>query len=377
MIKSLLIRNFRIFKEVEIKKLSRVNLFVGKNNSGKSCLIEALQIYATKGNPKILYEINSSRDEHWESIIAEKNDTSIQEVPDPFSYIFNGYSLPEIDGESIEIGPTEDDSKRLKILLRAFQIIEDEEGRRRRVPVKQDLIKDELVDVQIALESTQGGERYHYTALDSHIPSYKRRRIYSGPKDFNINHQVVPTRNISDDKLSVLWDNINLTDLENEVVSCLKIIDSNIEGVALVGDVSERFGRKSKRIPIIRYKGLNERIPLKTMGDGLTRLFHIILALVNSKNGFLLIDEFENGLHWTIHPKIWDIIIRLSQELNVQIIATTHSRDCIKGFYDVWSSKEEYASFYRLEADHLKGTKIINYTCEMLSDAIESDVEVR
>ncbi|MEA1960187.1 MAG: AAA family ATPase [Bacillota bacterium] len=57
MIKSLLIRNFRIFKEREIKKLSQVNLFVGKNNSGKSCLIEALQIYATKGNPKDLYEI--------------------------------------------------------------------------------------------------------------------------------------------------------------------------------------------------------------------------------------------------------------------------------------------------------------------------------
>ncbi len=89
-----------------------------------------------------------------------------------------------------------------------------------------------------------------------------------------INHQLVPIRNINDDKLSVLWDNINLTDLESEVVSCLKIIDSNIEGVALVGDVS---GGKSKRIPIIRYKGLTERIPLKTMGDGLTRLFHIIL----------------------------------------------------------------------------------------------------
>ncbi|MEA1973538.1 MAG: AAA family ATPase [Candidatus Cloacimonadota bacterium] len=376
MIKSLLIRNFRIFKEIEIKKLSRVNLFVGKNNSGKSCLIEALQIYATKGNPKNLYEIVSNRDEDWENIIAEKNETSVQEVPDPFSYIFNGYSLPEIGGESIEIGPTEDASKRLKINLRAFQIIEDEEGRRRRVPVEQDSIKDELVDIQIALETIQGDDRFHYIALNSHIPSYKRR-IYSGPKDSNINHQVVPTRNISDDKLSVLWDNINLTDLENDVVSCLKIIDPNIEGVALIGDVSERSGRKSKRIPIIRYKGLNERIPLKTMGDGLTRLFHIILALVNSKNGFLLIDEFENGLHWTTHPKIWDIIIRLSEQLNVQIIATTHSRDCIKGFYEVWSSKEECASFYRLEADHLKGPKIINYTCEMLSDAIESGVEVR
>lgn len=376
MIQSLLIHNFRIFKKIEIKKLSRVNLFVGKNNSGKSCLIEALQIYATKGNPQNLYEIISYRDEDWESIISEKNEASVQNVTDPFSYIFNGYSLPEIDGEQIEIGPIEDASKRLKISLRAFQIIEDEQGRRRRLPVEQHLIKDELINVEIALEAIQGDEKCHYISLDSHIPYYKRR-ISAMSKDFNINHQVVPTRNIRDDKLSVLWDNINLTDLENEVIACLKVIDSNIEGIALVGDLSEKVGRRNKRIPIIRYKGLNERIPLKTMGDGLTRLFHIILALVNAKNGFLLIDEFENGLHWSILPKIWDILIRLSEELNVQIIATTHSRDCVKGFYEAWSSKEKSGTFYRIEADKLKGSKIINYTCEMLSDAIESDVEVR
>ena len=125
------------------------------------------------------------------------------------------------------------------------------------------------------------------------------------------------------------------------------------------------------------HKGLNERIPLKKMGDGLTRLFHIILALVNSKNGFLLIDEFENGLHWSTHPKIWDSIIRLSEKLNVQVIATTHSRDCIKGFFDVWISNEDAASFYRIEVDPVNGSKVINYICEMLSDAIDSDVEVR
>jgi len=376
MIKSLLIRNFRLFKEIEIKRLSRINLFVGKNNSGKSCLIEALQIYATKGHPQNLYDIISSRDEEWESIISDENETPIQEVAGPFGYLFHGYALPGVDGEAIEIGPTEDSSRQLKIALRAFQIIEDEDGRRRRTPVDKNSINDEFVDIQFALEATQNNERCNYVNLNSHSSIYKRP-LYTGLKDFNINHQVVPTRNLSDDKLSILWDNINLTDLEKEVVSCLKIIDPNIEGVALVGNLSERTVRKAKRIPIIRYKGIKERIPLKTMGDGLTRLFHIILALVNSKNGFLLIDEFENGLHWSTHSRIWDIIIRLSEELNVQIIATTHSRDCIKGFYEVWSAKEVPASFYRLEADPFKGSKIINYTCEMLSDAVESDVEVR
>ncbi len=376
MINSLLIRNFRIFKEIEIKRLKRVNLFVGKNNSGKSCLLEALQIYATKGNPQTLYELISSRDEEWESVMSKHDDASAHGVSEPLGYLFNGFSLPDIDGDPIEISPIDDDSKLLRIALRAFQVIEDEDGRRRRTPLENNLFDDELLDIQFALEATQNKDRCHYVTLNSHI-SYHRKLPYSGHKEINFNHQVVPTRNLSDEKLSMLWDNINLTDLEKEVLSCLKIVDPNIEGIALVGSLTKMSNRNSKRIPIIRYKGLSERIPLKTMGDGLTRLFHIILALVNSKNGLLLIDEFENGLHWSTHPKVWKNVIRLTEELNVQVIATTHSRDCVKGFYDVWSSNEDSASFYRLEADPANGSKAICYTSEMLSDSIESDVEVR
>ena len=91
-----------------------------------------------------------------------------------------------------------------------------------------------------------------------------------------------------------------------------------------------------------------------------------------------MIDEFENGLHWTVLPKIWNVIIKLSKELNVQVIATTHSRDCIiKGFNEIWQSNEKDASFYRLEKDSVNGGKIITYTNEILSDAIDSEVEVR
>jgi AAA15 family ATPase/GTPase len=41
---------------------------------------------------------------------------------------------------------------------------------------------------------------------------------------------------------------------------------------------------------------------LKSLGDGITRFFHIIVALVNAQNGILLVDEFENGLYWKVQP---------------------------------------------------------------------------
>lgn len=376
MITSLIVRNFRIFKDIKIDKLSRVNLFVGKNNSGKSCLIEALQIYAVKGDPKHLLDIIAARDEEGASSQSESDTLSTQDSILPFSYLFHGYTLPEIGEEPIEIGTLEGDPQLLKIALKAFQIIEDEEGKRRRTPVEKDDISDEYVDIQFALEATQGKEKCHHISLNSAV-NPMRNRLYQGIRNVNINHQVVPTTNLSTDVLSQLWDKINLTDLEDEVISCLKIIDPGIEGIALVGDANGKLGRRSRRIPIIRYKGAKERIPLKTMGDGMTRLFHIILALVNAKNGLLLIDEFENGLHWSTLSTIWHTVIRLAKKLNIQIIATTHSRDCIKGFHDAWESDLSSASFYRLEADPDKGQKAIRYNCETLSDAIETEIEVR
>jgi ABC-type multidrug transport system ATPase subunit len=113
------------------------------------------------------------------------------------------------------------------------------------------------------------------------------------------------------------------------------------------------------------------------MGDGMTRLFHIILSLVNAKNGYLLIDEVENGLHWSIHAGLWNIVFTMAGRLNVQVFATTHNRDCVRGFHEAWSPREAEGTFQRI--DVLPGTKIMvnGYTCETLADALETDVEVR
>ncbi|MCP4138058.1 MAG: ATP-binding protein [bacterium] len=183
--------------------------------------------------------------------------------------------------------------------------------------------------------------------------------------------QLVPPQGIIDIKITALWDKINLTDLKNEVISGLKLIDPGIQDIALVGDTDD------SRIPIARYKGTKEGIPLKTLGDGMTRIFHIILAMVNAKNGVLLIDEFENGLHWNVHSNLWKMIFTLSERLTVQVFATTHSRDCIKGFHEAWSSQKTPGTFHRLEADSGTGARIVEYSPETLTDALETGVEIR
>lgn len=108
----------------------------------------------------------------------------------------------------------------------------------------------------------------------------------------------------------------------------------------------------------------------------MTRLFHILVALVNAQDGVLLVDEFENGIHWSIQPVVWDIIYRVAERLNVQVFATTHSRDCIEGFDRAWSKHLDEGAFFRLDIkDDL--VKVREYTSETLTDSLETEVEVR
>ncbi|OQX24368.1 MAG: hypothetical protein BWK80_21225 [Desulfobacteraceae bacterium IS3] len=68
------------------------------------------------------------------------------------------------------------------------------------------------------------------------------------------------------------------------------------------------------------------------MGEGMNRLLGIALALVNSKDGFLLVDEIDNGIHYSAQSDLWRLIFEGAKRMNVQVFATTHSWDCIEAF---------------------------------------------
>lgn len=62
-LRSLEIRGYRCFERLRIEKLGRVNLIVGKNNVGKTALLEALSIYANHDKPDLLRKIAIGRNE--------------------------------------------------------------------------------------------------------------------------------------------------------------------------------------------------------------------------------------------------------------------------------------------------------------------------
>lgn len=377
MLDSLFVHNFRLFKKLEIERLSRVNLIVGKNNSGKSCFLEAVRVYLSDASVRVLLELISQRNELWEFDIQEE-DQAFFDYEIPLRYLFHGYHLPGVGSEGISMGVLDDKKSYLHIRTQFYQIISSEEGRRIQIVPQPDMTNIEIsLANEIALEVEKDESRRLIPLEDLNKPSrlgFSRNRVLSYPLEIKENIQIVPTGGMGESRVSSLWDNISLTDLQDEITTCLKLIDPNIKGLALVG--SEQVRSKS-RMPIVRLEQSSERLPLKSMGDGMTRLFHLVLALVNAKNGTLLVDEFENGLHWSVLPKVWDTVFRLAEKLNVQVFATTHSRDCIFGFKKAWEQNESLGSFHRLDEDSENGARSIAYSLETLSDALDMDVEVR
>ena len=107
------------------------------------------------------------------------------------------------------------------------------------------------------------------------------------------------------------------------------------------------------------------------------RLFGAALALANSRDGFLLIDEAENGIHHSVQQDYWRMILRSAQQNNVQVIATTHSWDCVRGFARAAAETEEAeGQLVRLSRQY-GDLRAVEYSEEELTIAAEQGIEVR
>jgi AAA15 family ATPase/GTPase len=375
MLKSFQISNFRLFQHLEVERLGRVNLIVGKNNSGKSTFLEALKLYASNADATVLLDLVEARQENW---FSEAQLRFQKFIGDPVRHLFFDHKLPKVGETGITLGEIASSAK-LHINTATYQNKINDEGSMTRVRILGGRTDDELPNVEVVLVAEQGTRTKRLLRLGRGVREIGHRSnimLYENQEsEFKYIWQVVATEGIPNQELAALWDVTGLTDLEPEIISALALIDDRISGVAFVGDLS-RTRSNDNRIPLVKLKGIEEPLPLKSMGDGMTRLLHIIVALVNARNGLLLIDEFENGLHWSIQPKVWDIVFQLSERLNVQVFATTHSRDCIEGFDQAWNIHPELGSFFRLDVktNLIKATA---YTSETLTDAIDMDVEVR
>lgn len=134
--------------------------------------------------------------------------------------------------------------------------------------------------------------------------------------------------------------------------------------------------RSRGRTAIAKSTAFENPVPLRTFGDGANRLFGIVLSLCNARNGILLVDEIENGLHYSAQKEIWRTIFKLAQKLNVQIFATSHSWDCVQAFQVAATESPDEGMLLRLSR---RGERIIPTTFNEseLEIATSEQIEVR
>lgn len=346
MITTLSIRRFRALQFLNIEGLGRVNLITGRNNTGKSSVLEALRILASDGSPAVISRILRYREED----IDESDDGGRPPESDSFSLssLFSGFPSVARVGQPVVISAkAAGQPQSVSLSIDRFAEQREPDGTRRLVPQQLSLLPDTDSLLALVVEARIGRR---ILPLDS----FRRRRLYRGewPESSVPCVFVSPYGSEHTNELGILWDKIALSDREKDVVEALRIIAPDIMAVSMIG----AEGPRSTRTAIARSDEISRPVPLRSFGDGLNRLFAIILSLVNARDGLLLIDEVENGLHYSVQLDVWRTVFRLSRLLDLQVFATSHSWDSIEAFQKAASEDSERGVLIRLSR---KGDDII------------------
>ena len=126
--------------------------------------------------------------------------------------------------------------------------------------------------------------------------------------------------------------------------------------------------------------GLEKRIPINIMGDGARKILSILTSIYECKNGMVLIDELSNGFHYSVMKGLWRSIISVAQKNNVQIFATTHDLDSIKGLRDAAVSCKKYGNSiacFKLQSVTNAELKSFQFSLDSVDYSLTQDIEIR
>jgi hypothetical protein len=155
-----------------------------------------------------------------------------------------------------------------------------------------------------------------------------------------------------------------------ECIEVMKLLDPRVSDVSVLvfGGISGVFADI----------GLASPIAVNMLGDGMHKLMHIALVMFANPSGVILIDEIENGVHYSFLPRLWEVIGKLAVETQCQILATTHSYECIKAAEQLTTGEENPDQFGFVRLDRVKGVVVPKaFDNDSFQYALEKEWEVR
>lgn len=351
MLTQLKIRNFRSFQDLTMDSLKAINLVAGKNNTGKTSLLEAVFLLSAAGNPRLGINSIVLRGFEGGKILPEAVETF-------WKQLFFGLDI----GQSIEIkgNHTEHGSLVLKIRLKQQTIADIPLDRAERVSATNQMGYPSLV---FQYRDPSSGE-----LIESRITlKGERSEVYQPSTNI-----LLPSVILLSQSRDPQGDAHRLAELKQRkqgevVLEALQIIEPKLKSIE---------ENSSSGAPMIWGDiGLSELVPLAAMGEGMNRIARIVLTITVPKSGIVLVDEIENGLHHSVLPDVWRYIDKMAQKFDTQIIATTHSYECIEAAHK--SLDAERFSLHRLENTPEKTNRCVTIKPNGVRSLIHHNLEVR
>ena len=347
---SLHIRNFRGLHELTIHTLSRINLIAGRNNSGKTTLLEAIFLLSGWGNPSLAFTISSIRG-------ISSGSGSLEEIGDfLWKPLFNRLLTDTkiaVSGEFKPLGRLD-----LRISLGQADTVEIPFGHSGTLfqPIEPDRS-------MLTFSFSDATRQQHDAAIrlkDGHIAADTPKLPIGFPARFlssrlgNLQEEANQLGQLRTRKQGEL------------VVDALRAIEPRLKSV--------EDNSASGQPMIWADVGLPELLPLPVLGEGMNRITRLVLAIASTPDGVVLVDEIENGLHHSALKKVWKTIERVAEQSNTQVFATTHSYECVVAAHAVLSQSDFV--LHRLDANKT-GVRCISYDHEEREAAVRHNLEVR
>ena len=359
MFQRLRIKNFRLFDDLKFDWLNRINLLGGRNNSGKTTALEGLFLLTGGGNPELVLRISAFR--------------GIKQVEGLPAVVPATYWKPlfgELDmNRPIEISGKHTQQGRVSLTIAVERA--DTVELTRRSPEAHGALAN-LRDGQI-LSELWWQLRLSYERAGK-VRGEGLLRVTQKGLEMTPPPSGVPVlaHYLSANSGSLQEDAVRLGQLRtrkqgNLLTKALQIVEPRLVSVE---DIS------ASGVPMIWGDiGLPELVPLSAMGEGMTRVARLVLAISSSPGGIVLVDEIENGFHHSIMCKVWSVVAEAARQFDTQIVATTHSFECLRAAYESLSGEEW--RYYRLDRTREGAGCCVTYDTEEVKAAIRHGLEVR
>jgi len=352
MFESITIHNLRAITQLELNNLGQVNLLVGQNNSGKTTILEALFLLVGATNAGLPNTVNQLRGFPFMSKEVIATFWHNKKVIEPIQ--ISGITRQDLERRDLSILPL---------------YLEEQETQR----VSSDFVAIEANTPEHKSQLAPDGLKLEYMTSQAPREKITSTFLLKG-KEVIINNPSEPVGRGFFMSPSMQYNNLKdrfgVAQRKKQIpqlISFLQQVDPNISDLRLneIGIVEADIG-------------LSDLLFINLMGGGIVKSLTIALSMLDAQNDVVLIDEIENGLHYSAQKTIWTAIFRWAKQLNIQVFATTHSVEAARAFTSCAEDNlfKTEAMIYRIERKD-EECKVVKYAKEELAEAIKSGWEFR